>query len=129
MLKKIDEIKQNGFCVLENSLSNDLVIKMLKKCRFIYDETKNVICQDTPFLNTNQPTLYNLQNKDVFFIETLLENKELESILVSCLNDKWYKQIPKDQHNYILRSFGARSSNSGLPLHIDSFIPLSLIHI
>ena len=39
------------------------------------------------------------------------------------MNDKWYKQIPQDQPNYILRSFGARSSNSALPLHIDSFIP------
>ena len=49
--------------------------------------------------------------------------KEIEHILIKCLNDKWYKQIPQDQPNYILRSFGARSSNAALPLHIDSFIP------
>lgn len=123
MINKVNEIKSNGYCVIENYLDKELVSSLLQKCMEIYDDTKDDICKDTPFLNTNQPTIYNLQNKDVFFTKTLLEQDVLEDILISCLNDKWYKQIPPDQPNYILRSYGARSSNKGLPLHIDSFIP------
>jgi ectoine hydroxylase-related dioxygenase (phytanoyl-CoA dioxygenase family) len=118
-----EQIKKNGYCILHQALSQTQVNDFLNKIKKLYEETKNEICQDVPYLNTNQPNIYNLQNKDVNFIKLLFDNKEIENILIDCLNDKWYKQIPQDQPNYIIRSFGARSSNSSLPLHIDSFIP------
>lgn len=119
----LEQIKKDGYCVLPQMLSQNQVNNFLTKIKELYKETKNKICQDTPYLNTNQPNVYNLQNKDINFIKLLFNNKEIEHILIKHLNDKWYKQIPQDQPNYILRSFGARSSNSALPLHIDSFIP------
>ena len=42
------------------------------------------------------------------------------------MNDNWYKQIPQDEPNYILRAMIARNGGETLlPLHIDSFIPNS----
>ena len=117
------QIKQEGYCIISQVFNQEQVNELLSKVTDIYENTKDEICQDTPYLNTNQPNVYNLQNKDISFIDTLLGLKEVEDILIDNLNDRWYKQIPQDQPNYILRSFGARSSNSALPLHIDSFIP------
>ena len=119
----LKQIKENGYHILPQALSQDQVNYFLDKIKKLYEETKDEICQDTPYLNTNQPNVYNLQNKDIDFIKLLFNNKEVEHILIKYLNDKWYKQIHQEQPNYILRSFGARSSNSALPLHIDSFIP------
>jgi ectoine hydroxylase-related dioxygenase (phytanoyl-CoA dioxygenase family) len=95
----------------------------LALCIETYDQSKALISKEVPYLNTNQPNIYNLQNKDFFFLEALFMPKEIEAILKHFLNDKWFKQIPQEYPNYILRSFGARSSNTALPLHIDSFIP------
>ena len=117
------QIKEQGYCILPQVFDKNKIDEILIKIKDLYEKTKDEISQDTPYLNTNQPNIYNLQNKDVTFIELLLGLTEVESILIECLNDKWYKQIPQDQPNYILRSFGARSSNAALPLHIDSFIP------
>ena len=119
----LEQIKKEGYCVLPQVLSQNQIDNFLTKIKELYKETKDKICQDAPYLNTNQPNVYNLQNKDINFIKLLFDNKEIEHILIKCLNDKWYKQIHQEQPNYILRSFGARSSNSALPLHIDSFIP------
>jgi ectoine hydroxylase-related dioxygenase (phytanoyl-CoA dioxygenase family) len=117
------QIKKQGYCILPQIFNISQVEDLLNDIKTLYQETKNKISQDTPYLNTNQPNVYNLQNKNVKFIDTLLGIEKIEKILIDCLNDKWYKQIPLNQPNYILRSFGARSSNSSLPLHIDSFIP------
>jgi len=118
-----DQIKQEGYCILPKVFTPEQVSSLLTLVKDTYQKTKNEISQDTPYLNTNQPNVYNLQNKDVTFVDTLLGLSQVEQILINCLNDKWYRQIPQDQPNYILRSFGARSSNAALPLHIDSFIP------
>ena len=117
------QIKEQGYCILPQVFDKNKIDEILIKIKDLYEKTKDEISQDIPYLNTNQPNIYNLQNKDITFIELLLGLTEIESILIECLNDKWYKQIPQDQPNYILRSFGARSSNTALPLHIDSFIP------
>lgn len=119
----IDQIKKEGYCVIPQVFKSDQINHLLTLVKSTYERTKDEISQDTPYLNTNQPNIYNLQNKDLIFINTLFNINEVEQILISCLNDEWYKQIPQDQPNYILRSFGARSSNIALPLHIDSFIP------
>lgn len=80
--------------------------------------------EDAPYLNQGHLIIYNLQNKDIFCFQIFLKNPVLRAILIDCLNDQWYKQIPQSQPNFILRSLSARSSgNTGMPLHIDSFIP------
>ncbi len=119
----IEQIKEYGYCLIPQVLPKEKVLFLYTSIKSLYESTKDEICPTTPFLNQNQPTIYNLQNKNFTFIKALFEIEQVEKILIHYLNDKWYKQIPKDQPNYILRSFGARSSNTALPLHIDSFIP------
>ena len=119
----IKELKEKGYTTLRSVYDFSIVSKLLSLCKEWYEKTHAEISRDVPFLNTNQPTLYNLQNKDPYFLETLLMSQEVEQVLKYFLNDVWYKQIPQTEPNYILRSFGARSNNKGLPLHIDSFVP------
>jgi ectoine hydroxylase-related dioxygenase (phytanoyl-CoA dioxygenase family) len=121
--KHIQQIKEDGYTLIPNVYESKITTKLLEMCKEWYEKTQDEISKDVPFLNTNQVSLYNLQNKDIFFLEALFTSKDVEKILIHFLNDKWYKQIPQDQPNYILRSYGARSSNKGLPLHIDSFFP------
>jgi ectoine hydroxylase-related dioxygenase (phytanoyl-CoA dioxygenase family) len=122
-MKYINQIKEKGYCIIPQVFNLEQVNEMLSSVKNCYEITKDIISKDTPYLNQNHPNIYNLQNKDIKFINTLLGIEQVEQILINCLNDNWYKQIPQDQPNYILRSFGARSSNDQLPLHIDSFIP------
>ena len=119
----LEEIKKNGFCIIPKVFNKNEVNEILTSVKDCYESTKDLISKDTPFLNRDQPNIYNLQNKNYKFIDLLLGLNQVEELLVAGLNDKWYKQIPQDQPNYILRSFGARSINEALPLHIDSFIP------
>ncbi|HEV3473271.1 MAG TPA: phytanoyl-CoA dioxygenase family protein, partial [Actinomycetota bacterium] len=80
------------------------------------------------FLNRDQPTVYSLQSKEIFFLDVLFEADVLQAVLTHFLNDRWYKQIPEGEPNYILRSYIARSSNKKLPMHIDSFVPYQGAH-
>lgn len=121
--KHIKEIREQGYTCIPQAFNKYQVDYLLMLVKKYYEETKDKQSKDVPYLNNQQPNVYNLQNKDINFINTLFNLKDVEEILIDCLNDKWYKQIPQDQPNYILRSFGARSSNTALPLHIDSFIP------
>lgn len=123
MNKNILEVKVQGYTILPQVFNHYQVECLLALVKKYYEETKDNQAEDVPYLNRSQPNVYNLQSKDINFINALLENNEIEEILKYFLNDKWYKQIPQNQPNYILRSFGARSSNTALPLHIDSFIP------
>jgi hypothetical protein len=124
MNQYIIQIQKEGYCIIPKVYQDWQVEYLLLLVKKYHEETKDNICQDAPRLNKEQPNLYNLQNKDISFLQALLrQSVDLEKILVNFLNDKWYKQIPNDQPNYILRSFGARSSKEALPLHIDSFIP------
>ena len=123
--KYIKQIEEVGYALIPDTFDNTTVTKLLELCKSHFEQSKRKVSQDVPYLNLNHPTLYNLQNKDLFFLKSIFSSNELREILIHFLNDKWYKQIPADQPNYILRSFGARSSTDPMPLHIDSFIPYS----
>lgn len=130
---KVSEYTQQletvGYCRIPSVYSPDCMREALKRVNQYYEATKNEISDKVPFLNIGQPTLYNLQNKDPFFLEVLFEPKVIQEILIHFLNDPWFKQIPKGDPNYILRSFIARSSNAELPMHLDSFIPYLGSHV
>lgn len=121
--EKISQVEKEGYCVLPGVYDTETTDKLLQLAIEWYEKTRYTISKDVPYLNTDQPGVYNLQNKDIFFLEALFKSLEVEGVLKHFLNDKWYKQIPQGEPNYILRSYMARSSNKGLPLHIDSFIP------
>jgi ectoine hydroxylase-related dioxygenase (phytanoyl-CoA dioxygenase family) len=129
MEQYIKQIEKDGYVLIPGVYDASTVAKLLSLCKEWYEKTKSTISKDVPYLNVNQPNIYNLQNKDVYFVNTLLRSVEMESILKHFLNDKWYKLIPQTEPNYILRSYGARSSNKGLPLHIDSFVPYKGDHV
>ena len=119
----IKGIKRDGYCLIPAVYCRDTVQRLLALCLEVYQETVSEVSKEVPYLNANQPNIYNLQNKDFYFLHALFMSEQAEAVLSHFLNDKWYRPIPQNQPNYILRSFGARSSNSALPLHIDSFVP------
>lgn len=79
--------------------------------------------RDIPNQDKGQQTIYNLQNKSLPLVRTLLDHELIEAVLISTLNDQWHKAIPLDRPNYILRSFLARNNQVAAPMHIDSYIP------
>jgi len=124
--KKIQEIKEKGYTILPQVLEPNQVEFLLFHTKKLYEETKDKISQDAPYLNKTSPNIYNLQNHigGMLYLEFLLRYEpKIEEILKYFLNDKFYKKIPQHSPNYILRHYGARSSTDALPLHIDSFIP------
>lgn len=121
-MNAINSILDKGYAILPNKLDDQQIFDFLTCCKLEF-ENSSLNEKDIPFLNKNTPVVYNLQNKNIDIIKYLLNEKEIEEILIYFLNDKYYKQIPQNQPNYILRAVGARSSNIELPLHIDSFIP------
>lgn len=121
---KIEEIKHQGYCKLAGVFSHSQTQRLLELCIEWHQKTKDLLPPEVHYLNRNQPySVYNLQSKDFHFLETLFASAEVEFILKHFLNDQWYKPIPPDQPNYILRSYSARSSAAALPLHLDSFVP------
>jgi len=128
MQQAIKDIDTLGYSRLTGVYSAGDVQRALELLNLWRDKTKDQLAP-TPFLDSGQTVVYHLQNKDIFFLRLLFASKEIEKILIHYLNDVWYKQIPAGQPNYILRAYGARSSNHALPLHIDSYVPYMGSHI
>lgn len=118
-----DELKKEGYCYIQSVFSPGQVEKALDLVKECYRKTAQTQSNRMPFLNRDQPMVYNLQNKDLFFVELLFASELLQDIFKFFLNDRWYTSIPKQDPNYILRSYLARSSNHQMPMHIDSFVP------
>ena len=125
--EKIQQLRLRGYA----TLSDEIPIEKIKALRdivhdhFVNQET-NSLEEGTPFLNRGHDVIYNVQKLGIEILGLLLGNSSLENILIACLNDPYYRQIPHDKPNYILRSYVARSSGAAeMPLHIDSFIPSS----
>ena len=123
MEEYIKNIEAAGYCKLTQVYSPDQVANALKLVREWYEKTKDKLSSNLPYLAKNDPFVWNPQNKDYYFLEMLFGKPEIERILIHFLNDKWFKQIPSMEPNYILRSYLARSSNQVLPMHIDSLVP------
>jgi len=125
----IEKIETDGYCLLRGVYDKQQMAEALNRVRwwdkFCQDRTSDKV----PFLNVGQSTVYNLQNKDIFFLNLLFGPKIPQDIQVHFLNDRWFKQIPQNEPNYIVRSYIARSSNHELPMHIDSFVPYLGDHV
>ena len=121
----IEKLTADGYCYVRGAYDQATVAQALDKVRAWYEHTVAEQSDRMPFLNRNQPMVYNLQNKDLFFFRLLTDNPLAQEILSHFLNDEWFSQIPRDEPNFILRSLLARSSNTRMPLHIDSFVPSS----
>ena len=117
------QIKTLGYTVLPGVVSGERRRLLLDRVEACYDETRDRLPADQPRLVGSDPFVWNLQNKDPCFVETLFAYPQIEALLVRFLNDEWFARIPADQPNYILRSYLARNSRHPLPLHIDSLFP------
>ncbi len=77
-----------------------------------------------PVVSPGHRFIYNLHTKDLGFLTAFTRQPLLMALLRRCLNDTWYRAIPQDQANFILRGLVARSSGEQpLALHLDSFVP------
>lgn len=118
-------IERNGYCYIPRMFSPEQVSSALERIRYWFEKTLSTQSERMPYLNKDQPMVYNLQSKDLFLLRMVLGCELIEKVLMHFLNDRWFTSLPADAPNYILRSFLARSSNHQMPLHIDSFIPYS----
>ena len=100
-----------------------LLLTTLNKVKQLAEANRDIEIKDVPRLDAGQETIYNLQNKDYYFISLLLKSDIIQQILMHFLNDQWHKAIDLSDPNYILRSYSARNNRIAAPMHIDSFIP------
>lgn len=119
----IREIETRGYCQLPGLYSSEEAARILDLAKEWYEKSKDVLTDRLPSLAKNDPFVWNLQNKDYRFLEFIFRPKEVRQILMRFINDPWFKQIPQDEPNYILRGVLARTSNAVLPMHIDSLVP------
>lgn len=119
----INSIENDGYAYVPQAFSREEILKAKSLAEDWFEKTLATQSERMPRLNRAQSMVYNLQNKDMFFITLLLENKEIEAIMKHFLNDPWFSSLPESAPNYILRSYLARSSNHKMPMHIDSFVP------
>lgn len=125
----ITAIEREGYAYIPQLFSQDEVSECLRRVKFWYEKSLSTLSDRTPRFFRDQHVVHNLQNKDIFFIRMMLGNELIGDILKHFLNDQWFKSLPADAPNYILRSFLARSSNVHLPMHIDSWVPYTGSHV
>jgi ectoine hydroxylase-related dioxygenase (phytanoyl-CoA dioxygenase family) len=121
--KYISDFQRDGYCVLPQVYNAPEVKAALATVRELQIQCEGQVSDAVPYLNQNQPVIYNLQNKSLPLLQMLFNSPDIEKILVHFLNDVWYKAIPSGIPNYQIRSYMARSSAGALPLHLDSFVP------
>ena len=121
MDENINRIRESGYCVVPQVYDEHSVHKALDVVRDLAAGPKRYNPADLPPLGRDALITWNLQYKHPYFLELLFASPEIERILIRLLNDTWYRPIPQDEPNYILRTYVARSSRDSLPLHVDSF--------
>ena len=120
----LQALAEQGYTVLPGEVARPRVQAILDAMLRLNDARPEVSERDQPMLNRGHAILYNIQREDVLYPRVFTGNPLVMDILKGLLNDVWYKQIPQDRPNFIMRSILGRSSGPGpLPLHIDSFIP------
>ena len=77
----IAQIRQQGYCKLPQLFSQSTTQKLLDLCIEWREKTEDLLPREIPYLNRNQPSVYNAQNKDFLFLEALFASAEVEFIL------------------------------------------------
>ena len=123
MQTQIQELEHRGYAVVRDVFSTELAEELRVLTEHHLVATRERQSDRVPFLNRDQPMVFNLQAKDRRYLDLLFGVPVLDAILGHFLNDEWFRAIPEDEPNYILRSYLARSSAGQMPMHIDSFVP------
>lgn len=122
ILNYVNDLNINGFTKVDNFLKKKHLSLFLDKINLIYASSRKKSYLGIPDRDAKDKIIYNLQNKDPLFND-LLVDPLIKKICVNKLNDKYYRQLPKNVPNYTLKYFNARSSGNKLDLHIDSYFP------
>ena len=127
----VDSIRERGFYILRSAFDEKTSIALKTELQRITDNFLPPPLEGVPFLNSNSQVIYNPDHKSKEILLFILRrNLYLHQILKHFLNDPWYRRLPKEEPNYILRAAIARSSGPDkLPMHIDSFVPSSSDHV
>ena len=120
----VEAVRSEGWVRLPGLFDPDTVVAALTRVRELHEVAGAATHARVPRLNRDHDLVYNLQAKDPLFCDLLFARPVLGTVLRELLNDPWYRAIPPEEPNYILRSLLARSSRGALPLHVDSFVPL-----
>jgi hypothetical protein len=115
----IREIEVWGFTKLEQAIEQPEALAELLRLHAINESKLN---KQLHAVRSNDRYVYNLQNKDVRFLQ-LLSIPSVKGILKHFLNDPYYQVMDAAEPNYILNYFNARSSGDALDLHIDCKFP------
>lgn len=122
-------LADRGYTIIPRAVCASSAGELLLNVRRLHAGRRRLPDAAQPFLNRGHEVLYNLQNEGVEFLRQFSRNSLVMELLRGLLNDPYYKQIPADRPNFLLRAMAARSSgNAVLPLHIDSFVPGSGRH-
>ena len=119
----VARLETDGFTYLPAVYTADEVARTLELCREWHGRTAAQQAANRPRLVQDDPFVWNPQNKDPWFLQMMFHSPMVERLLIHFLNDPWYRQIPQDRPNYILRNLLARSSADTLAMHIDSLVP------
>lgn len=121
----LEDLTERGYTVIKGAMPAGQAGALLAALKRLQRD-RGESTAEQPFLNRGHDVLYSLHREDIAYTRAFTANPLVMEILRSLLNDVWYRQIPQDRPNFILRSLIARSSGQGaLPLHLDSFIPSS----
>ncbi len=117
-----NDISNDGFAIIKNFLEEELVVDLLAKINWQYNETLHKEILGVPDRDADDKIVYNLQSLDKKFIDILCFEPVVE-IAKRFLNDPYYRHLDPDLPNFTLSYFNARSSGRKLDLHIDSGVP------
>ena len=117
----LKRIRSNGYTIVEEAFSNELVNQLLLMVRRQFNHQKKDTLSQVP-AEWEADWILNLQNKDKEFID-LLDLPIARALMMRLLNDPHFRPFPATDPNYILGQFVARSSLEELELHIDAGMP------
>ncbi len=125
----ISNIKENGFTLIKSAITEkdrNILLDTIINLELNIKQNNQIDESKIPYLNRGHNVVYNLQNKSIDCIKYIFNHQLVQELMIHFLNDQWYRTIPKNEPNYIMRSMLARSGGKeDLPLHIDSFVPSS----
>lgn len=122
--KNLDELVNLGYTRIPKAFDAASVKWMLD--RVIELKRTSPPPVNLPYLDRDPDfqIIYNLCLKDAKFLRLILNQPQIMALLKARLNDPWFKSIPSEDPNFILRSLNARSSGvAPMSIHIDSFVP------
>jgi len=120
-MKKINELKKNGFFVIKASLSPQKIDHLLGEVDKLIEELGDTSCAPPVGIQKSiatDPILNNIHYLSNDFLDLVINGEQVE-LIRQVLNDPYYGLIPEDQPNFTLAQCNLRKSSSSLDYHVD----------